>query len=485
MAYGVTGQGFVVKRFEDIRAEMVDSLRSKLGNIATDPESKFGIIIDIESSKIADIWAVMHDIYNSKSITAEGTALDDIVYWTGVSRLSETKSGLYIVMYGTVGCSVIPGTIVRCKETGEQFVLNSASNIVISNNSLGDCVVSIDYADSTTYSISLDKTFTYETSAGDEKQDIIDAFILSINDSLTGSETAFCVDNGDETFSIRSKDFTNTSVTIVLNTSKLSFEKIGTAMPFIAQEYGIVTAPIGDASQIVTPISGLDECYNFESATLGRLKETDTELRTRFMQVRSGLGYSTVDAITNRIKQEVSGVVDVITYENASSVVDSNGLPPHSIMVVVDCPDTIDQAVAEKIWKVKAGGILTHGDLNKVVEDSKGYLHTVNYSKVATEYAHVNVVITISNEKSFPSGGIAQIQSAILEFGQSLTTGDDLVYQSFYGPVYSVPGIASVVLGIDVTDAIDGTPSYGTSNIEIDKTTKVNFDLSRIHVSIA
>ena len=173
---------------------------------------------------------------------------------------------------------------------------------------------------------------------------------------------------------------------------------------------------------------------------LGREEESDTELRTRFLQTRSALGYATMDSIANRIKQEVSGVVDVVVYENSTDTIDSEGLPPHSVMVVVDCPTPIEQAVAEKIWQVKAAGIITHGSESKTVQDSQGYLHTVNYSKIATTYAHVSVMVTVSNEKAFPSNGIAQIQAAVLKFGQSLEMGDDLIFQSFYRPVYSVQG---------------------------------------------
>lgn len=487
MAFGVTPEGFVLKRFEDFRTEIVDSLRDKFGNIRTDSESKFGMFADILSSKFADLFAALQDVYHARSITAEGTALDDIVYWTGIQRLPASKSGLYVVMYGDIGTSVIPGTIIRCAETGNQFVLDSSESIQISSNSLGDCQISIVYADETEYSLSIDKTYNYTSPANGTVQNVVDAFVTLINSGLSvfGSEVAYAVDNGDGTFNIRPKDPTDTTVTIALNTENLSFKKIGTSMPFIAQEYGPKAAPIGDASQIVTPISGLDECYNFEPAVLGREEETDTELRTRFLQTRSALGYATVDAIANRIKQEVSGVVDVVVYENSTDTIDSEGLPPHSVMVVVDCPTPIEQAVAEKIWQVKAAGIITHGSESKTVQDSQGYLHTVNYSKIATTYAHVSVMVTVSNEKAFPSNGIAQIQAAVLKFGQSLEMGDDLIFQSFYRPVYSVQGIASVTLQLAVTDNAGDTPDYGTDNIEVSRTTKVNFDLSRIHVSLA
>ena len=42
-----------------------------------------------------------------------------------------------------------------------------------------------------------------------------------------------------------------------------------------------------------------------------------------------------------------------------------------------------------------------------------------------------------------------------------------------------------MTLQLAVTDNAGDTPDYGTDNIEVSRTTKVNFDLSRIHVSLA
>lgn len=484
MAYGVTPEGFVLKRFEKLREELIDSLVNKYGNIRTDSESKFGMLADIIASKHADLWALAQDVFNSRSITAEGIALDDIVYWAGLERLSATKSGLYVVLYGDDGTFIPPGTIIRCNNTGNQF--ESVDSWLIQTNSVGACDIEITFAELETFTINIDSdSFSYESESGGDAETVAAELVSAINDETTGSSVMYAVDNEDGTFSLVSKDFSNASISVDLITANLTMSKLGTAIPFTAQEYGPVSAPVGDATVIVTPVTGLDECYNFEVATLGRNEETDSELRARFLQTRSSYGYSTVDAIRNRILQEVDNVVDAIVYENSTDETDSDGLPPHSIMAVVDCPTTTEQAVADKIWQVKAGGILTHGDYSKTVSDSQGNTHTVKYSKITKKYVHVNIVVTDSDETAFPADGLIQIKNAILAFGETLKLGNDLVYQSFYRPIYSIQGIASVSLGIAVTDSVEDTPSYQTSSISIDKTAKPLFDSSRIHVSLA
>jgi uncharacterized phage protein gp47/JayE len=290
---------------------------------------------------------------------------------------------------------------------------------------------------------------------------------------------------GSGRLDIRLIDFSQVGNAITYSSSNMAIEKFGTSMPFQAVEFGPLASPIGDLTEIVTAIFGLSSCENFEDASLGRLIETDTEYRTRFITTRSGLGYSTLNSIANRIKQEVTDVVDCFVFENVTNVTDADGIPPNYIMAVVDCPSTIEQLVAEKLWEVKAGGIGTYGTVSKSVADSQGGVHTVSFSKVITRYFHMTVVITPSTEIAFPTNGFALMQQAIVDYGDSLTIGNDLIFQAFYAPVYSILGIASAVIQIAITTTSGGSPSYGSASIPISKVQKVDFATSRIHISFA
>lgn len=476
MSYGVTPAGFVLKTAQNCHEEMAADLVSKFGNVRTDSQSKFGMLLDFFSSKFGDLWAVAQDVYLSKPITAEGVALDDIVFWSGLSRLSATKSGLYVVMYGEDGTEIPVNTTVRGLLTGNQFVLDSTSSMNISAASIGHCVIDFTFVSGADYVIRIDKAVSINAA---DLESVINLMVNSIND-ISAVVTASNLGNGQ--MGLLSKDFTNTTISVTVG-ENMEVSKFGTAMPFIAQEFGPVAAPVGDLTKIITSVQGLDECYNFTSASLGRYEETDTELRDRFLKVRSALGYATLDSIVNRIKEEVANVTDCFGYENTSDVTDADGIPPKSIMIVVDCPASAEQAVADKIWKTKAGGIGTHGAVSKTVTDSKGKSHVVKLSKVLTKYAHVNVVVTKSTETAFPVDGLSQIQQAILAHGQSFVIGNDMIHQSFYKPIYGVSGIASAVVQISVTNNSDDEPVYVSESIAIGKTTKVDFDLSRIHVS--
>src|SRR5690606_23460185 len=68
-----------------------------------------------------------------------------------------------------------------------------------------------------------------------------------------------------------------------------------------ATEVGAKDAPIGTLTVIETPVSGLDRGDNQNSTILGRLIETDAELRIRRANTLTVGGNSTPDAIRSKL----------------------------------------------------------------------------------------------------------------------------------------------------------------------------------------
>ena len=67
-----------------------------------------------------------------------------------------------------------------------------------------------------------------------------------------------------------------------------------------------------------------------------------------------------------------------------------------------------------------------------------------------------------------------------MDYGDTLTVGNDVILQRFMGAVYqSVPGIGYIT----ITASTDGV-TYSTNNIQIDARHVAEFDLSRIQVTI-
>jgi hypothetical protein len=193
------------------------------------------------------------------------------------------------------------------------------------------------------------------------------------------------------------------------------------------------------------------------------------------MQVRSGVSRSTWASMYNAILQTVTGVSNISVQEDLATA---------SFEVIVECPPTQEQVLAETIFANKPAGIATTGTSNKSVADSEGNIHTIYYSKPTYKYVHVKIQLAYSTEISFPVNGKSTIAAAVLAFGSLLKIGNDIINQSFFKPVFETLGITSATINIAVTTnpGDDPTSLYTTANIPLSLREKPIFDASRIYV---
>ena len=114
---------------------------------------------------------------------------------------------------------------------------------------------------------------------------------------------------------------------------------------------------------------------NPAAATPGAPVESDAALRVR-QAVSVALPSRTVLEGTVGAVASVPGVLRHVAYEN-TAVADANGLPPHSIALVVDGGDAglIASAIAAK----KTPGTGTHGSTTVVVTDIYGIAHPIRF----------------------------------------------------------------------------------------------------------
>lgn len=476
-SYGLTSVGLIRPTYQDVFNALVSDIQAapNVGNIRQDSGSIFGQLLAIISKKTIDLWEVLDAIYQSRSITAEGTALDDIVAWSGISRIPASKAEGHVVMFGTNGITISTGMTVRNYITGDQFVLNSSSPLTISNTNMAVADIEITGmpTSGTVYTITIDGIFTYTSLITDTIITVATELVDLINAS---SVFSYAIDNGDGTFRVISNDLTNGGeLAVYVTGSYISLTQFGTAMPFIAQEYGAnISGAVGSINIIITPVTGLSSVENVTFITPGIDTENDADLRSRFLLVRSSLGRSTLNAIYNAIVQGVPDLVSASVYED---------LTAHSIECVVQLPTSQYATLAQVIFDNKAAGILTTGTSYEYVTDSQGNIHTIYFTIPTVKYIHVQVTLTKSSEIAFPVNGNSIIANAILTEGTSLKVGNDVIYQSFYKAVYSVSGVTAATISIASTSTPTGTPSYSSANIAMSIRELADFDLSRIHIS--
>lgn len=176
-------------------------------------------------------------------------------------------------------------------------------------------------------------------------------------------------------------------------------------------------------TEIITPVTGLDDVINTNDADIGRTAETDAALRTRFiLSFRIG-GGSSVEAV-RAVLLNLDNVSEAFVFENTSDAIDAEGRPAHSIEAVVRGGD--QQEIIDALWLAKAGGIEAFGvNVTGTAIDSQGNAQAIKFTRPTEIDIFVEVVYEALDDA--PSDLEALAQAEILEFGSAFTTGQDVL----------------------------------------------------------
>jgi uncharacterized phage protein gp47/JayE len=159
--FGLTPQGFKIKRLPDIHAENQNLLLAAFGEINLDPQSIFGQLIGVLSKVEADIWENMQDVYFSQyPNSAEGISLDNVVQLNAITRLAAQQTNVTAVCSGLEGTLINQGALARIPDTGSVFFCQADSFISRSNAASASIVVGAAAAQSYTAIIN-NQTITY------------------------------------------------------------------------------------------------------------------------------------------------------------------------------------------------------------------------------------------------------------------------------------------------------------------------------------
>lgn len=190
-----------------------------------------------------------------------------------------------------------------------------------------------------------------------------------------------------------------------------------------AQQFGAIVAAPNTITNIFTPTQGWQSVTNPAAAIPGAPVETDFALRQR-QSVGVGLPAQTpVQAIIAAV-QNIPGVARAKIYENPTNATDSNGLPPHSICVVVQggVPGTIAQTIEAK----KSPGTGTFGSTSIIVNDPGGLSIAINFTLLTFVSIWVNV--TIVRQPTFQAATANNLINNLVNFINNLQIGQAVLY---------------------------------------------------------
>lgn len=197
---------------------------------------------------------------------------------------------------------------------------------------------------------------------------------------------------------------------------------------------GAVTAPLDTINGIQTPTRGWQTVNNPAAATSGAPVESDATLRNRQSFSTSLPAQTVLDATVGAVSN-VPGVIALRPYENYTDTTDSNGLPPHSISLVVE--GGLDADVAKAIQLKKTPGTNTYGTTNVPTTDSKGVPITINFFRATN--AEIGVEVTLTPGPAWISSNTDIIAGALSAFIQATKIGGSIILTQLYAIAY-VPG---------------------------------------------
>ena len=247
----------------------------------------------------------------------------------------------------------------------------------------------------------------------------------------------------------------------------------------------VVTGPLnglsGTVTIIDTPISGWDTVTNTLDAIVGTNEETDVELRARRFRSVARDAQAIIDAIFAEVSA-VAGVSQVVVLENDTDTgPDSNGLPAHSVHVVV--VGGADTDIARAIFLKKTLGVTPFGSTTVAVNDDQGIPHNISFSRPAT--VPIFVVVNLTTFSGYPVEGNTDIKEAIIAYaegnliaGRGFSLGQDVIHSEVYTPINTIPGHTVDSMFIKLTDPANATADIAIATAEISQFTTANITVN-------
>ncbi len=224
-------------------------------------------------------------------------------------------------------------------------------------------------------------------------------------------------------------------------------------------QVGDFAAIPGSITKIATPTRGWISVSNTDSATEGNPVESDAALRMRQFASVALPAQSSVDSVIAAVAN-ITGVQFIRGYENDTDNVDANGLPPHSISLVVDGGDA--QAIGNAIALKKTIGAATYGTTSVTVIDAYGIQKTINFYR-PTEVP-LFITVNLTPFQGYTSNVGDDITAALVAYFAPFNIGKPSYLTKLYTPANLTGNEADT---FDITSILQGTTSGGQAATDV------------------
>lgn len=159
----------------------------------------------------------------------------------------------------------------------------------------------------------------------------------------------------------------------------------------------------------------------------------------------------------------LAGVTRFRGYENDSNVTDANGIPAHSIAIVVEGGDA--QAIGDAIAAKKTPGTGTYGTTTVTTYDQYGLPNLINFFRPTP--AVIGVEVTIQALTGYTTGFADLISAAVAEQINNLQIGDDVLITKLYVPANLPGNPAGSTFDITQLRIKKNAGAFGTNNLTL------------------
>ena len=468
---GLSATGLTIKSLTDTITDMSNKIKARINPDFTIAEDTVaGIYTGIIGDESSDLWEAIQMVYNAAyPRTATDISLDYTAGIVNVVRILAAKSGGNLEFTGTVGTVVPVNTAIKVPATGDRYFTSSA--LTLTTSAFSDITFNISsVVNSTVYTLTINNVVVSITSGGSatansillQLQAAINSLVIGVTASLESATTLRVnVTEPDSTYPL------------VIG-ARIGATTVSNLVNAVSEFEGAYVAPVGTVTEQLVPIFGITSVTNLKDMFVGRLKETDNELRVRRYNSVGIIGASTYDSVLSNIRN-IEGVTAAFIIENKTGSPDVDGRPSHSFELVVEGGDA--SVITEVLWKYHPLGIQTWGDITRTTE--AGF--TIKFSRPTTIYIRLSIDYSLYSEEEFAITGSDGIKQAALLYGETLQVGQDVIPQRFFGGIFSsVTGLSALVVRAAYSTDNISYSAYQTTPISISAKQHSNFDITRI-----
>lgn len=231
-------------------------------------------------------------------------------------------------------------------------------------------------------------------------------------------------------------------------------------LPFQAVLLGPVTSLPNTITNIKTPLLGVTGVNNAAGpTTLGLTEETDYALRIRRAKSVSLPSQGYLEGLLGALL-DTDGVTAAAVYENITNATDGNGIPGHSIWVVVAGGQLTD--IANAIYVKRNAGCGMKGSVNVNVLQVDGSNFTVSFDRPTAEPLYISFNVTAIGSGSVDPAYIRAQLLLLLSYGINQPADTT----SIVALIRSIAPAASVSSEGVSSDGVTYVPLLNTATID-------------------